>query len=57
MNTLQRPLFRAKGGGAFPDLSGDGKVTQKDILIGRGVIERQEGGPAGPMMPPQAMAQ
>ena len=57
MNTLQRPLFRAKGGGAFPDLSGDGKVTQKDILIGRGVIERQEGGPAGPMMPPEAMAQ
>lgn len=57
MNTLQRPLFRAKGGGAFPDLSGDGKVTQKDILIGRGVIQRQEGGPAGPMMPPQAMAQ
>jgi hypothetical protein len=57
MNTLQRPLFRAKGGGAFPDLSGDGKVTQKDILMGRGVIQRQEGGPAGPMMPPQAMAQ
>ena len=27
------------GGAAFPDLSGDGKVTQKDILIGRGVID------------------
>ena len=25
----------------FPDLSGDGKVTQKDILIGRGVIEKK----------------
>lgn len=24
----------------FPDLSGDGKVTQKDILIGRGVIKK-----------------
>ena len=24
----------------FPDLSGDGKTTQKDILIGRGVIEK-----------------
>lgn len=24
----------------FPDLSGDGKVTQKDILIGRGVIDK-----------------
>jgi hypothetical protein len=31
----------------FPDLSGDGVVTQKDILIGKGVIDReqkQEGG-------------
>jgi len=28
----------------FPDLSGDGKVTQKDILMGRGVIERKRGG-------------
>ena len=26
--------------GKFPDLSGDGKVTQKDILMGRGVIKR-----------------
>jgi|TARA_R100000479_G_scaffold144744_1_gene80191 hypothetical protein len=25
---------------SFPDLSGDGKVTQKDILMGRGVIKR-----------------
>ena len=28
--------------GSFPDLSGDGKVTQKDILIGRGVIDRDD---------------
>lgn len=28
----------------FPDLSGDGKITQKDILIGKGVIKMQEGG-------------
>ena len=53
------------GGAAFPDLSGDGKITQKDILIGRGVIEKEYGGPVGmqmggdPMMaanmpPPQA---
>ena len=27
-----------KGGEAFPDFSGDGKITKKDILIGRGVI-------------------
>ncbi len=69
----QRPMFDvgrpvqayADGGAAFPDLSGDGKITQKDILIGRGVIEKQYGGPIGmqmggdPMMaanmpPPQA---
>ena len=54
-----------KGGAAFPDLSGDGKITQKDILIGRGVIKKEYGGPIGmqmggdPMMaanmpPPQA---
>ena len=27
------------------DLSGDGKITQKDVLIGRGVI-KAKGGPA-----------
>ena len=43
----------AKGGAAFPDLSGDGNVTQKDILIGRGVIEMQDGGMA-PMPAPAA---
>ena len=26
--------------GGFPDLSGDGKVTMKDILMGRGVIKK-----------------
>ena len=56
MNVMNRPLFRAKGGKAekFPDLSGDGKVTQKDILIGRGVIQKQEG---GPIMPEEAAGQ
>ena len=28
----------------FPDLSGDGEVTQKDILIGKGVIKKAYGG-------------
>ena len=51
---MDRQMF-AKGGAAFPDLSGDGKVTQKDILMGRGVIPMQEGGMA-PMMPPQGAA-
>ena len=27
-------------GGSFPDLSGDGKTTMKDILMGRGVIPK-----------------
>jgi hypothetical protein len=31
----------AKGG--FPDLTGDGKVTQKDILKGRGVAVKNGG--------------
>jgi len=29
-------------GGSFPDLSGDGEITQEDILIGRGVIKRDD---------------
>jgi hypothetical protein len=37
----------AKGGkvkkGGFPDLTGDGKVTFKDILKGRGVIKKKGG--------------
>ena len=38
-------LKKANGGG-FPDLSGDGKITQKDILMGRGVIKKKLGGVA-----------
>ena len=34
--------------GGFPDLSGDGKTTMKDILIGRGVIKKSKGGRAMP---------
>ena len=33
-----------KGGQAFPDLDESGDVTQKDILIGRGVIKKAMGG-------------
>tara|TARA_R100000084_G_scaffold101775_1_gene57021 strand:+ start:638 stop:2950 length:2313 start_codon:yes stop_codon:yes gene_type:complete len=53
-DVMERPMFAA-GGGAnkFPDLSGDGQVTQKDILMGRGVIKKQAGGPI-PDMPMQA---
>lgn len=42
-NKPSRTRFKM-GGGNFPDLSGDGKVTQKDILMGRGVVEKKYGG-------------
>jgi len=50
-SVMGRQMFAA-GGAAFPDISGDGQVTQKDILMGRGVLPRpmQEGGIADPMM-------
>ena len=45
--TQKLPEKKAKGGrvglksgNGFPDLSGDGKTTFKDILIGRGVIKK-----------------
>ena len=38
--------LKKSNGGAFPDLSGDGKITQKDILMGRGVIKKKLGGVA-----------
>lgn len=34
----------AEGGEPFPDLSGDGQITRKDILIGQGVKFKAEGG-------------
>ena len=41
---MQQPptVYNAQGG--FPDLSGDGQITQKDILMAKGVIERNQGG-------------
>ena len=38
-------LKKADGGG-FPDLRCAGKITQKDILMGRGVIKKKLGGVA-----------
>ena len=43
-----RPGFKMggkakKGGKSFPDLTGDGKVTFKDVLKGRGVIKKKGG--------------
>ena len=52
MRQVERPpQGMEKGGAAFPDLTGDGKVTYADILKGRGV-EMQMGGE--PMMAQQA---
>ena len=34
-----RPVKASKGKANFPDLTGDGKVTQADILKGRGVFK------------------
>ena len=44
INRVKKAQGMKNGGAAFPDLTGDGKVTQKDILKGRGVDLKQEGG-------------
>ena len=51
LSIMNKNLGKAKGGsisklkaGGFPDLSGDGKVTKKDILMGRGVVKKANGG-------------
>mgnify|MGYP003134381384 CR=1 FL=1 len=43
---------RAEGGTKFPDLTGDGEVTQADILKGRGVFQK---GGSTLMMPKEGM--
>ena len=40
---MSRPQL-AEGGEPFPDLSGDGQITRKDILMGQGVKFKAEGG-------------
>ena len=37
---MKRGMYKK---GSFPDMSGDGKVTQKDILIAKGVIKKPNG--------------
>lgn len=36
-------MNKMEKGGSFPDLTGDGKVSFKDILKGRGVIKKKGG--------------
>ena len=38
MQKPKMPMMGMKKGGKFPDLTGDGEVTQADILKGRKVI-------------------
>jgi len=55
---MQRQMFRNGGAASFPDLSGDGRISQKDILMGRGVQGLANGGPPmdpGMMPPPPGM--
>ena len=51
---MDRQMFRKGGAAGFPDKNNDGKITQADILLGRGVEFKQEGGIAGMMAPPPA---
>jgi hypothetical protein len=37
---MYRKKLKTMNKGGFPDLSGDGKVTQKDVLMGRGAMNR-----------------
>ena len=39
---IKEELEAVMGEKKFPDLTGDGKVTQADILKGRGVIDEEE---------------
>ena len=40
LSNSQKARKGLKGGSDFPDYSGDGKTTMKDILMGRGVIPK-----------------
>ena len=51
---LSRQMFAKGGAAGFPDMNNDGNITQADILMGRGVELKAEGGIAGMMEPPAA---
>ena len=40
-------MMKKKKKKSFPDLNKDGKVTQADILMGRGVLRKQKSGRYG----------
>ena len=37
---LKEHILKVKKKKSFPDVSGDGKITKKDILMARGVIKK-----------------
>jgi hypothetical protein len=41
---LEKKKKKDMNKGGMTDLSGDGKITKKDVLIGRGVIKKKAGG-------------
>jgi hypothetical protein len=49
-DVMSRQMFAKGGAAGFPDLSGDGKVTQRDILMGRGVPMQMGGEPMAAQM-------
>ena len=40
---LKKKKMMKKKKKSFPDVSGDGKITKKDILMARGVIKKPKG--------------
>jgi hypothetical protein len=37
---MKKSKSKSKSKKSFPDMSGDGKITKKDILMARGVIKK-----------------
>ena len=54
---MSRQMFAKGGAAGFPDMNKDGNITQADILMGRGVELKAEGGIAGMMEQPPAAEQ
>ena len=40
---MKKKKMKMKKKKSFPDVSGDGKITKKDILMARGVIKKPGG--------------
>ncbi len=41
---MKKKKMKMKMKKSFPDVSGDGKITKKDILMARGVIPKTKNG-------------